>query len=190
MIRSRLLVVHSGRYGQSEKIARFLAADLENWPGCECRCEGLAQLAEDQLEDCQGLVMVTSVHYGRVVAPSTGWALRHRQFLSAVPTALAVVSLSEGRRAGARSRPSEPALHGPTQTFLAKTGWRPDRIALVEGALEYPKYSPINRRAIHCLERALGRPTDLNQSHEYTDWDQVARFGRDFAALADQSASR
>ena len=33
------------------------------------------------------------------------------------------------------------------------------------------------------MMRRGGHPTDTSQDYDYTDWDAVERFGREFAAL-------
>jgi menaquinone-dependent protoporphyrinogen oxidase len=177
MLRPRLLVVHSGRYGQSEKVARFLADDLEQL-GFSPDVLGLADFAAPVRQDCDGLIMVTSVHYGHVRPQSTAWAIRQRDFLATLPTCLVVVSLSNSR-----SGRADPALSGPVQSFQAKTGWRPSRIALVAGSVEYPKYGFLDRQMMRQIMKARGGPTDTSASYEYTDWPQVAGIGRDFADL-------
>jgi menaquinone-dependent protoporphyrinogen oxidase len=50
------------------------------------------------------------------------------------------------------------------------------------GALQYREYDFFTRRLIRLMMKRGGHPTDTSQDYDYTDWDAVDRFGREFAA--------
>jgi menaquinone-dependent protoporphyrinogen oxidase len=182
----RLAVFHSSRFGQSEKVGRFLASgfaesgietdlfdvrDPER-PGGPNNATGLEE------GHYQGAMLVASVHYGHVGPKAIEWALRHNRYLATLPTCLIVVSLAAG---GEGHR--DPELNRPTQALIAKTGWHPDQMALVAGCVDYPRYGFIDRHLIRQIMKARNGPTDLSASHESTDWAQVGQIGQRFAHL-------
>ena len=172
---SRVLVVHGSRFGQSEKIARAIAAELET-EGLQTDIVALtADTAPDPARH-DGLVLVTSVRYGHFDKNAYRLVERYRAWLDSVPTLLVTVSLT------ARTpEKRDPAVHVYTRKFLAKSGWTPGHTEVVAGALEYPRYNLFDRVAIQLIMRMTGGPTDKTFSNEYTDWDQVAQVAREYA---------
>ena len=70
------------------------------------------------------------------------------------------------------------------QDFAAASGWTPEQVSLVAGALLYTQYGFAKRqlmRGIAASKRGA-LSTDTSQDHVYTDWDAVRRFAEGFAA--------
>jgi menaquinone-dependent protoporphyrinogen oxidase len=72
--------------------------------------------------------------------------------------------------------------------FLAETGWTPARSVAIAGALQYREYSVFTRTLVRLMMRRGGHPTDTSHDYDYTDWDAVERFGREFATLVAQTS--
>jgi menaquinone-dependent protoporphyrinogen oxidase len=51
------------------------------------------------------------------------------------------------------------------------------------GALQYREYDFVTRLVMRVLMRRGDHPTDVTEDYDYTDWDDVERFGRAYAAL-------
>jgi menaquinone-dependent protoporphyrinogen oxidase len=67
--------------------------------------------------------------------------------------------------------------------FFSETGWRPQRVETIAGALVYTQYNVFIRHMMKLIVKRQGR-TELDTSHDYdfTDWDGVERFAREFTA--------
>jgi menaquinone-dependent protoporphyrinogen oxidase len=50
------------------------------------------------------------------------------------------------------------------------------------GALQYREYDFATRLVIPLVMRKGGHPTDTSRDHDFTDWDAVEAFAREFAA--------
>jgi len=74
--------------------------------------------------------------------------------------------------------------------FLEESAWTPQWIASFPGALYYREYNPLVRWLLRRISVRAGGPTDTSQDHEFTRWDEVARFARDFAENARESSFR
>ena len=176
MATPRVLVVYGSRFGQSEKIARAIAAELEA-AGLATDIVALTAGTTPDPGRHSGLVLVTSVRYGHFDRNAYRLVERQRAWLDSVPTLLVTVSLT------ARTpEKRDPAVHVYTKKFLAKSGWTPGHTEVVAGALEYPRYNLFDRVAIQLIMRMTGGPTDKTVSIEYTDWDQVTQVAREYAA--------
>jgi menaquinone-dependent protoporphyrinogen oxidase len=73
--------------------------------------------------------------------------------------------------------------------FVEETGWTPARTASFAGALQYLEYDFFTRLLIKMMMRRGGHPTDSSQDYDYTDWDEVVRFGRRVAELLPAAAT-
>lgn len=66
--------------------------------------------------------------------------------------------------------------------------WRPDRSAVIAGALLYPRYRWYDRVMIQLIMKMSGGETDTNKEVVYTDWEQVASFAREIAQLTNKAS--
>jgi menaquinone-dependent protoporphyrinogen oxidase len=78
---------------------------------------------------------------------------------------------------------------GYVETFLDETGWEPDRVATYAGALRYSEYGFLERAVLKRIVREFTGDTDTSRDYEYTDWDAVAAFAGDVAALVASGAA-
>lgn len=62
--------------------------------------------------------------------------------------------------------------------FLQRLGWRPERLAVFAGKLDYPRYAFWDRLAIRFIMLITKGPTDPTAVVEFTDWAQVDAFAR------------
>ncbi|AGN00353.1 flavodoxin [Salinarchaeum sp. Harcht-Bsk1] len=67
--------------------------------------------------------------------------------------------------------------------LVEQTGWTPDRVGDFGGALAYSQYGPVERQLFRVAAAFATGDTDTSRDYEYTDWDEVAAFAEEFAAL-------
>ena len=60
-----------------------------------------------------------------------------------------------------------------------KTKWKPKKLAVFAGKIEYPKYNFIDKYAIKFIMLVTKGPTDTSQTYEFTNWKEVENFARD-----------
>ena len=60
--------------------------------------------------------------------------------------------------------------------FLKKSIWRPKRLAVFAGKVDYPNYSFFNKLVIRFIMYLTKGPTDTSKSYEFTDWKKVEEF--------------
>src|SRR5262249_10815010 len=99
------------------------------------------------------------------------------------------VSLSEAGAEDAGAPPEKRAAAAVTveqmiQRFLTETGWHPQRIKAVAGALMYSRYNRLVRFVMKRIAKASGGSTDTSMDHEYTDWAALNRLVDELAGIA------
>jgi menaquinone-dependent protoporphyrinogen oxidase len=123
-----------------------------------------------------GAGFIVSVRYG-FFAPALYEVIKtHKAWLETAPTLLMTVSLT-----ARKPEKRDPVKHIYTRRLLKKTQWSPTRVAVVAGALQYPRYNAFDRACIQLIMRITGGETDGVSEIDYTDWDSVRRMARSYA---------
>ena len=65
--------------------------------------------------------------------------------------------------------------------FFDETGWRPTVVMPVAGALSYSHYNFLVRFVMKQIAKKEGSGTDTSRDYEYTDWDALDAFVKEFA---------
>ena len=101
---------------------------------------------------------------------------KHQATLARAPSAFLSVGLAVASRTSDGRAQTMPIV----ERFVSQTGWRPQRVELVAGALPYSKYNVLVRFVMRRIARAEGGDTDTSRDYEYTDWSALERFVGDF----------
>ena len=171
---ARILLVYGTTEGQTEKIAKRIASLAQadgHHVDCRLGADGPSDL---KLEDCDAVIIGASVRYYRFQKYIRDFAAKNREVLRLKPTAFFSVS-------GAASSPEgELEARSLTERFLKAVHWQPNKIGIFAGAVLYTKYNFIIRWMMKRIVKRAGGPTDTSQDYEFTDWDAVAQFTKEF----------
>lgn len=137
--------------------------------------------AEFDLEEFDAVLVGASIHAGRHQPVVREFVRTRREALATRPTAFFQLSLSSAT--DDETRQAEAA--GYVEAFLEETGWYPDRIARLGGALRYSRYGFLKRLMMKRIAAEATGDTDTSRDYEYTDWYEVESFATDFAAFVE-----
>ncbi len=174
-----LLILYTSSEGQTDKIAHKMAetaraADLE---------VTVADLTDDatadSLDAADAVIIGASVHAGTHQKEAVDFAKEHRSRLEEIPSGFFSVSMAKAGGDPADEAEAKQYI----DRFLEQTGWRPDHTATFAGALKYRQYGLIKRYMMKMISKSKGGETDTSRDYEYTDWEAVDRFTREFAAV-------
>lgn len=173
-----ILVAYGTTEGHTRKIAEFIAQRLRA-AGREAHLVDTATAAAAQVAPTYaGAILGGSLHQHRHQSSLTHFIRANAGWLNAIPVAFFSVSLSAAS--------SDPAEHDEVrrlaEDYLAETGLKAGMLRLVAGALMYTQYDYFKRLLMKMIARREGGATDTSRDHEYTDWDDVARFVDAFLA--------
>ena len=73
---------------------------------------------------------------------------------------------------------NRPETNPYMRKFLKQTSWRPNKLAVFAGKLDYPKYNSLDRLMIRLIMWITRGPTDPKTVIEFTDWQQVEDFAQ------------
>ena len=137
---------------------------------------------ETDPRDYDLVVVGASIHVGHHQRAVVDWVKRHAATLNMTPSAFFSVSLTaaEDFERGARGRRAKLV-----NDFEQETGWSPQAARDVWPA-RCSTASTTSSRAWSCrmIARHHGQSTDTQQDIDYTDWQAVAGFAADAAALS------
>jgi len=173
---SRLLVLFGTTDGHTRKIAWAIADAVES---AGCRVDILdANLSGRTMgaEPYDGVIVAASLHARGYQRAVERWVRRNARTLGGRPSAFVSVGLGIlERNPGTRHE-----LDTIVQTFQWKTGWRPDAVRMVAGALPYTRYGWLKKRMMRRIAAKAGGDTDITRDYDYTDWAALRTFAQDF----------
>jgi menaquinone-dependent protoporphyrinogen oxidase len=165
-----VLILYMTRGGHTARIARRIGESIDATGG---RAETMSLLEADKEGvdwSRYGLVVVGApVLYGTYDPSVFDFVARHRTQLEARPNAFFNVSV-EGNRY--------------MQKFLQLSPWRPSDLKVIAGKVDYPSWRWHERLMIRLIMKYTQGPTDPATVIDYTDWNDVAAYGRHLLTLA------
>lgn len=173
----KTLVLYSSHDGQTKAIASSIASTLSET--LECDVLDLAISMDINLADYQSVVIGASVRYGHFQRSLYKFTKQNVAQLNTMPSAFFAVNLT-ARKPEKRT----PQTNAYTRKFLLATPWQPKQCAVFAGALRYPRYGWLDKAMIKLIMKMTSGETDTSKEVEYTDWQDVTRFAKDFVRLA------
>lgn len=175
-----VLVLYMSRGGHTARIARRICDSVaaaggraEQMDLVEATHEGV------EWERYQVRVLGAPVLYGTYDPSVFAFVARHRAELEARPNSFFNVSVV------ART-PEKATVEGNRymQKFLELSPWRPQHLKVIAGKVDYPSWRWHERLMIQLIMKYTHGPTDRTAVIDYTDWDDVAAYGRHLLTLA------
>lgn len=179
-----ILIVYGTTEGQTRKIARFIGEKIREG-GEDVRLVDSADLPSDlDVEAFDAIVAAGSVHNGHHQAALFQFVRDHLDALQGKPSAFVSVSLSMA------SEDKEDRLDAAdcVDRFIEAASWKPTLTHTVAGALRYTQYDFFKSWMLKMIAGAKGASTDTSRDHEFTDWNDLETFTRDFLDRIDGKA--
>lgn len=177
---AKLLIAYVSKHGQTGKIADALAVELGRL-GHQVEKIHVGKRRGVPVHLSADGVLIGAPVYGRKYpAPIRRWIARELPALSEKPSAFFSVCLGVLEKENEKTQADERAI---VQELFSESGWRPRLHAIFAGALSYSDYSWPVRWVMKRISRKAGGNTDTSRDHEYTDWNEVRAFAREFDTL-------
>lgn len=171
-----ILILFGTKSGQTQKVANVLAETLRG-EGADVDVRDAAGSDDrPRPEVYAGVVVAAPVYAGRYPRPVRRWVRANADALRGRPSAFVSVCL-----AVLEKRPeTQRELTAILERFFESSGWRPEIVKVVAGALLYTRYGWLKRWLLLRIVRRQGGDTDVTRDYEYTDWDDLRAFARSF----------
>jgi menaquinone-dependent protoporphyrinogen oxidase len=172
----RILILFATIDGQTARIADHMAEVLRSEGHKVVTRPARVADAADDTASFDGVIVGCGIRYGsyaKYLAP----IVQRSVAPLGTPTAFFSVCLSAD---GPGAKPA--TAKGYVDAFLCETAWRPLQVESFGGALLYRRYNPFTRFMMRMISGIAGGETDTTRDYEYTDWEAVAGFAREFSA--------
>jgi menaquinone-dependent protoporphyrinogen oxidase len=178
----KLLIVYGTTEGQTRKIARYMAASARGAMHYVRELDSTVVPPDFQVADYDAVIVGASVYQGRHQRSVIALVREFLDALERLPTAFFSVSL-EAALAGQQHRDEAQSY---IADFLVETGWKPGMTQAIAGALSFTKYDYLRRVATDLIPLRGAQRALPAVDQEYTDWDAVGRFIREFLQRAER----
>ena len=163
------LIIYSTVDGQTKSICENISKYSTNTSVAVLPISGDINLNEYKI-----VVIGASIRYGKYRKEVYEFINKNYEFLEAKESAFFSVNV-----VARKPEKNSPATNPYLIKFLNNVKWKPKKLAVFAGKIEYPKYKLIDKYAIKFIMWITKGPTDTSQSYEFTDWEKVEAFARD-----------
>ena len=166
----RTLLTYSSIDGHTETICKKIAQHLG-----KDEIDILPLSADIELSKYKSIIIGASIRYGKYRKDVFDFIESNLELLNSKENAF--FSVNAVARKPNKNRPeNNPYLI----KFLEQTNWVPKKMAVFAGKIDYPKYKFFDKYAIKFIMLVTNGPTDTSQTYEFTDWDEVEIFSKNF----------
>ncbi len=174
---SDVLLLFSTVDGHTRQICERMAQTLES-DGLRATVQELTPGSDADLGAYDAVVIGASIRYGKHRPEVAKFIDVHRDSLESMPAAFFSVN-AVARKPEKRT----PETNVYVRKFLKSITWSPKHIGIFAGKIDYPRYGFFDKHIIRLIMRITKGPTDLSQSYEFTDWDEVDAFVKGIGRL-------
>ena len=170
------LIIYSSTDGQTKKICETIKENLPS--GNKFKLISLDEALYFNLEKCEKIIIGASIRYGRHNKKVLDFIIKNKNILDLKKTAFFSVNV-----VARKEEKSTPETNPYVLNFLKKTNWKPDKLSVFAGKVDYPNYNFFNKIVIRFIMMITKGPTDINNSYEFTNWENVRKFAKELEKL-------
>ena len=170
------LIIYSSIDGQTKKICESIKYHLAL--NERIKIISLNEVNEVNLEKVKKIIIGASIRYGRHNKKVQNFVIKNKDILESKKTAFFSVNV-----VARKEEKSTPETNPYVKKFLAKTKWKPNKVAVFGGKVDYPNYNFINRNVIRFIMMITNGPTNTDNSYEFTNWEMVKKFALELKAM-------
>ena len=170
------LIIYSSTDGQTKKICETIKDNLLNKESF--KIESIDDSLNINLSDYDQIIIGASIRYGKHSSKIYNFIKKNKHILETKKTAFFSVNV-----VARKTEKSTPHTNPYVKKFLNKTDWKPTKIGVFAGKVDYPNYNILNKNIIKLIMFITKGPTDTNNYYEFTNWDNVKKFANEFDNL-------
>ena len=170
------LIIYSSIDGQTKKICETIKENLPS--GNKFKLISLDEALYFNLQKCEKIILGASIRYGRHNKKVIDFIIKNKNILKLKKTAFFSVNV-----VARKEEKSTPETNPYVLNFLKKTNWKPNKLSVFAGKVDYPNYNFINKIVIRFIMLITKGPTDINNSYEFTNWENVRKFAKELEKM-------
>lgn len=178
-----VLLLYSTVDGHTRGICEHISQTIDA-SGFRSTIHELTPSAAVDLNAYDAVVIGASIRYGKHRPEVTKFINANAATLDAMPAAFFSVNA-----VARKPEKKTPETNVYVRKFLETIDWKPKLVGIFAGRIDYPSYGLFDKYMIRLIMWITKGPTDLSQTYEFTDWDDVAAFCDAFAAMIDDNST-
>ena len=169
---SEILIIYSSTDGHTKNICERLAYFLRN--SNSTKIISLVEASKFDLTKFNQIIIGASIRYGKYSKNLYRFIGLNKDILEQKNSVFFSVNV-----VARKPEKSMPNTNPYVKKFLKISKWRPKKIGVFAGKVDYPNYGFFDKYTIKLIMFLTNGPTDTSQSYEFTDWSKVDNFARE-----------
>tara|TARA_Y100001935_G_scaffold56519_1_gene47214 strand:- start:20 stop:541 length:522 start_codon:yes stop_codon:yes gene_type:complete len=163
------LIVYSTTDGQTKKICETIKNNSKNKSSFDVL--PLEKAFKTALEKYDQIIIGASIRYGRHSPKVYKFIDINKDILEKKKSAFFSVNV-----VARKTEKNTPDTNPYIKKFLKKSVWKPKKLGVFAGKIDYPKLDFVNKNVIRLIMFITSGPTDVKNTYEFTDWYSVRKF--------------
>lgn len=176
----KIVLLYSSRFGHTVKISEEMAVIFrDNEIDVEMRP---VNVMRNFPLDADGVILAGSVRYGFYSPKLRKFAKKFANELNRIPSGFVGVSLSSEK-----PEKSQVDTNVYARKFFKNNPWKPNMAKLFTGEVNFDLYHSADKFMLNKILEISGKPHGDGVKIDYTDWDAVRNFAKEFVELVKQA---
>ena len=171
---SNSLIIYSSTDGHTkticERIINF-SNDIS-----KVKIVSLEEAARINISDFSKIIIGASIRYGKHSKELYKFIKLNKKILDIIESTFFSVNV-----VARKLEKNTPETNPYIKKFLKISNWKPKKIGVFAGRVDYPNYGFFDKYVIKFIMFLTNGPTDTSQSYEFTDWSKVDKFAKELA---------
>ena len=165
------LIIYSTTDGQTKLICNKIIS--ENFKQDEVRLCSLADSSKEDLSKYKKIIIGASIRYGKHNTELLKFTNINKDMFNRIKSAFFSVNV-----VARKPLKNTPSTNPYVKKFLNKTLWKPTKVGVFAGKVNYPAYKFLDKHMIRFIMWLTKGPTNISKSYEFTNWNDVTEFGK------------
>lgn len=169
---SKIIIIYSTTDGHTREICSRLVKIIEK-ENNEVILISIHDENNIDLNEFDKIIIGASIRYGKHSPKIYNFINKNLKILDTKSNAFFSVNV-----VARKPNKNQPETNPYLKKFLSQISWKPKKLAVFAGKIDYQKYSMFDRYMIRMIMWITKGPTHPKTNIEFTDWDQVNKFGQ------------
>ena len=173
---SNSLIIYSSTDGHTKTICKQIANFLNN--GVTAKIISLDEATKIDLTEFNKIIIGASIRYGKHSKKLYKFIELNKNILDQKKSIFFSVNV-----VARKPEKSTPDTNPYIKKFLKISKWRPKKIGVFAGKVDYPNYGFFDKYIIKLIMFITKGPIDTSISYEFTNWQKVQEFSQEIDKL-------
>jgi len=169
---SEYLIIYSSTDGHTKIICEKIRSISKNRNFI--KIVSLSEARDLNLQIYDHIIIGASIRYGKHNKNLYKFISSNKEILEKKRSAFFSVNV-----VARKPEKNTPETNPYVQKFLKISNWKPDKLGVFAGKVDYLKYNFIDKLLIQLIMFITKGPTDTSKSYEFTDWSKVEDFSKE-----------